>query len=70
MLKGDIKKSLKEHTHGAGTITCKQLSEWLGVSDQNKVKRKYLASLDSIGTHYLIDEVAQQLIDMRKPAGA
>jgi len=68
MTKSDIKRSLKEHTNGAGTITCKQLSEWLGVSDQTKVKRKYLLNLESIGTHYLIDEVAQRLADMRRTA--
>ena len=60
MKAGDIAKDLRDFTK-SGTITPKQLSDYLGVSATWRVSEKYLKGLDHIGHRYFIPEVAKRL---------
>lgn len=60
MTRTEIAADLRRHT-GGGMITAKQLAEWLGLKQSQRVADLYLRGLEHIGQRYLITEVAQRL---------
>lgn len=61
MIRTDIAKELRRFT-GKGTIRSSELARFLGDSNADRVKKKYLTGLEAIGgTAYLIPEVADRL---------
>ena len=61
MTRTDIAKELRRYT-GRGTIRAKELAGFLGDSNIDRVKRKYLSELETIGGRaYLITDVAESL---------
>lgn len=64
MTRGDMKKALISHAHGAQFITQKQVADFMGVS--RDTARRKLHELDAIdGKYYFIPEVADELMKRR-----
>lgn len=64
MTKQELERSLQKAAKGKGCITCKELCEWLGLSNASRVKTKYLSGLEPIaGKKYFIPDVAKNLYE-------
>ena len=60
MTKSDIASELRRFT-GKGLITARELSRFVGDSNPQRVRRKFLMDLERIGQGYLITDVAERL---------
>lgn len=66
MTRHEIQKSLEAHAKGSACIGLKEICEWLGVSNQTRVKERYLSDLEYVaGKKYFIPEVARNIYERR-----
>ena len=59
-------RDMKQAAGGASFITVSQVTNYLGLKNNSRVKKEYLADLDRVGKMYYIPDVCQSLMDKRR----
>ena len=66
MTKQNLKRAMSQHCENAEFITVKELTTFLGVKNEGRVKKEFLTGLDRVGKRYLINDVADRILEKRK----
>lgn len=66
MIKTELVNEMKKHVNGALFINVADLSRFLGKTDRQKVKAKYLSNLEKVGNGYFIPDVAAAIMNERE----
>ncbi len=61
MDKTSIKREMQMFVGGGSYITVRELSKFLGQTNDSRVKNRYLRGLERIGKSYFIPDVAERL---------
>lgn len=64
MTKTEVKRAIKaELKAGQGVMKLSEVAKFLGKTNPQRIKRKYLYDLESIDGMYLVDDVARVLAE-------
>lgn len=61
MTRTEMYNLLRQHAHGAATITAPEVAGFLGYKNVSRVRAEYLDGLDRINGRYFIADVAKRL---------
>ena len=61
MTRTEMYNLLRQHTHGAATITAPEVAGFLGYKNVSRVRAEYLDGLEHIKGRYFLADVARRL---------
>ena len=61
MERRELIRSMMHSVDGASFITCTEVTRFLGLTNNTRVKKKYLIGLDRVGRGYFIPDVATRI---------